>query len=90
MLCTNNCHECWKLKHNFLLPISCVHGNVSGVYVLYVHIMGLLGRTHVGRDWGSLRSRVFENHTPKIKGYISNARSASKFEVGFECKSFEG
>jgi hypothetical protein len=27
---------------------------------------------------------MFENHTPKIKGYISNARSASKFEVGFE------
>jgi hypothetical protein len=22
MLCTNNCHVCWKLKHNSLLPIS--------------------------------------------------------------------
>ena len=22
MLCTNNCHKCWKSKHNSLLPIS--------------------------------------------------------------------
>jgi hypothetical protein len=33
---------------------------------------------------------MFEKHTPKIKGYISNARSASKFEVGFEYKNLEG